>query len=1084
MSSYIQTSHKNSGKKINRIEPYHMITTFFQTKSKQKENIVLESSKNIIEESQDQENRNESESKSGKSIEMFTFAQKNFSISTQGETKKENSQKIEEEKEDKDLILYKSNKQKEFQKPIDKKSFFDNFFKRERMEKPIKKVQNQKREAKKQFGFKKPNRRNIMESSDEEKEMKNNYPLKTRFSEPARVINKSKEIRRLQTEKKAPKPTTSLRFSMTNKEKKLENQKKKDPNKSEFTDYPEFIKEENRRDINGRRPDHIDYDAKTLFITDKQYKKLTPGMVQYWRIKQQHMDKIILFKLGKFYEMFYEDARVAVKELGLNWMGTRMHAGFPEAAFDKYLRLLVEKGYLVGVVEQTETEKEMKHRIKMANRKLQVHEKKLLRSIVNIFSISSFVDLPLNTIEQISRETRDRQKKKYTGYSYREDFEARKNAHGDAVDRAEQKRRSRFMWTLFDCNLTKLGILIISDLILSQNYVLCIQDLVNLPQESSVSKKTPNSKGLHQIKMAMLKFPPVELVIPQSRQKGQITSFLKKSFPKLIVHPYSTKSAISIWNPLKFESKLEKFSIDSQEQIKELESSLIHQVTADKIQIEGYDHEDDARSLFRSALCGFLKHLEIFMILDIFLTKNSFSYIDSNPESLKSALNTHMFISAQAMNSLEVLATNSQSGIDNTSKKGSLFWLLDNCKTPMGSRLLRSWLSVPLLDLDRIEKRTKTIELVNGIPQEQIVHFNEMVRSLPDLEKFLNYLYKSAAKPRVRVVLFYDFSTRRIKQLNFFLQILCTLFYFLTNNFFKTCSPDFTENGLHIWKLLDQIKNLPEEAQNLQKLFVIKSGLAQPRSGTNLEFDEIQKKISVLNEEADDLLEVAKQRFQCKEVILYKTKKNVEFQVPVQVIRKNGKPKGMDFSSKNKKFERFVNTELVNWKDSMDRLLEKRTLVLNKFMLIIFEQFLKYKRTWDAMVEILSLVDVFISLKTFCFDSSLSPFLSRPKLHPLAKSSSNVLLRFKDLKHPVLTYLDNDFVGNDMHIRNGVNSVIITGPNMGGKSTFMRTIASNIILAQIGCYVMAEDMEFTLVDEIFTRIGASDVLEVGFDLGK
>jgi DNA mismatch repair protein MutS len=63
-------------------------------------------------------------------------------------------------------------------------------------------------------------------------------------------------------------------------------------------------------------------------------------------------------------------------------------------------------------------------------------------------------------------------------------------------------------------------------------------------------------------------------------------------------------------------------------------------------------------------------------------------------------------------------------------------------------------------------------------------------------------------------------------------------------------------------------------------------------------------------------------------------------------------------------------------------------------------------------------------------------------------------------------------------MENGANSVIITGPNMGGKSTFMRTLATNVILGQIGCYVMAQEMRFSLVDEVFTRIGASDVLEV------
>ena len=80
-------------------------------------------------------------------------------------------------------------------------------------------------------------------------------------------------------------------------------------------------------------------------------------MTQYWDLKQDNFEKVFFFKLGKFYEIFYNDAILCNKLLDLNWMGhsKKLHIGFPEKALDKYLHMLVNLGYKVAVIEQTET---------------------------------------------------------------------------------------------------------------------------------------------------------------------------------------------------------------------------------------------------------------------------------------------------------------------------------------------------------------------------------------------------------------------------------------------------------------------------------------------------------------------------------------------------------------------------------------------------------------------------------------------------------------------------------------------------------------------------------------------------------
>jgi DNA mismatch repair protein MSH6 len=114
---------------------------------------------------------------------------------------------------------------------------------------------------------------------------------------------------------------------------------------------PIWARPKHRKDMNGNSSDHPDYDPTTLFIPKDAWKKFTPAIAQYWRIKCQNFEKVIFFKLGKFYEFLYEDAITGAKELGIKFMGNKLHAGFPEAALDKYAEIMVEKGFTVGIVE-------------------------------------------------------------------------------------------------------------------------------------------------------------------------------------------------------------------------------------------------------------------------------------------------------------------------------------------------------------------------------------------------------------------------------------------------------------------------------------------------------------------------------------------------------------------------------------------------------------------------------------------------------------------------------------------------------------------------------------------------------------
>lgn len=156
-------------------------------------------------------------------------------------------------------------------------------------------------------------------------------------------------------------------------EKKSESNEHKLPDHGPAIDEPQvwshhkidFIQPAYIRDAKGRRPDHPEYDARTLFIPESFLKQQTPGHRQWWDIKSKHFDCVLFFKVGKFYELYHMDASVGVKELGLTYMrGEYAHSGFPERAYERMVTSLVERGYKVARIEQTENPEMMSERVK------------------------------------------------------------------------------------------------------------------------------------------------------------------------------------------------------------------------------------------------------------------------------------------------------------------------------------------------------------------------------------------------------------------------------------------------------------------------------------------------------------------------------------------------------------------------------------------------------------------------------------------------------------------------------------------------------------------------------------------------
>ena len=204
--------------------------------------------------------------------------------------------------------------------------------------------------------------------SEEEEESFPSYGKKKTKKNQKSKTEQSKKAKQLTSKKSLP--IMSNNNNSTLKKSQLMDipQEQQNNNQVDYDSFedktPDWALKENCRDKNGKFPTDFDYDPGSLLIPKEAIKKLTPTMRQYWEIKSNNFDKVVFFKLGKFYEIFYDDAAICNKYLDLNWMSRKMHVGFPEKSLDRYANILVNLGFKVVIVEQTETPKEMEKRLK------------------------------------------------------------------------------------------------------------------------------------------------------------------------------------------------------------------------------------------------------------------------------------------------------------------------------------------------------------------------------------------------------------------------------------------------------------------------------------------------------------------------------------------------------------------------------------------------------------------------------------------------------------------------------------------------------------------------------------------------
>ncbi len=409
--------------------------------------------------------------------------------------------------------------------------------------------------------------------------------------------------------------------------------------------------------------------------------------------------------------------------------------------------------------------------------------------------------------------------------------------------------------------------------------------------------------------------------------------------------------------------------------------------------------------------------------------------------------NKYMIIDSSTRRNLELTET-----LREKQKKGSLLWVMDKTKTAMGARLLRSYIEQPLIKIDEINNRLDAIDELNNnvIIREEI---REYLNTIYDLERLISKVSYMTANPRDLIAfksslemlphiksLLGDMDSKILSQLHNNLDTLEDIYALIHNSIMDEPPFQVKEGG------------------------IIKEGYNSEVDKLRLSKTEGKNWLSDLEARERENTGIKNLRVKYNKVFGYYLEVTNSYQnlVPATWMRKQTLSNA----------ERYTTEELKELENIILGAEDKLFALEYDLFVNIREKISNEVKRIQKSAKTIAQIDVFASLSLV---SERGNFI-RPTINEKG------FIDIKDGRHPVVEkMISNDmFVCNDTYLDNGDNKIsIITGPNMAGKSTYMRQTALIVLMAQIGSFVPAKSANIGIVDRIFTRVGASDDLASG-----
>ncbi|CAD8089212.1 unnamed protein product [Paramecium primaurelia] len=822
---------------------------------------------------------------------------------------------------------------------------------------------------------------------------------------------------------------------------------------------PLFMQPENIRDSKGRRPDEPKYNPSTIYIPNDQYEKLSPMLKQYWNAKRNHFDSILFFRCGRWIAVIYNDAIIIAKifnrYLGF-WGKDRPCLTVYDNQLPIYQRSLLEKGYKVMIIEQME-------KAELASKE---DGKVIKREITQMISRGTLQDLgETDSYEQRNLLVLVYQKipLNLKGHSYIfgisiVDCTTNEFCFDQFYDDAQYNRLRSVIY-----NTKPVEVILCRT---SPEIEKIIKNICN-PTVVLSNKSFKDCKFIFQ----QLKTEYMEL----SKEK---TINKQKLFDGIIIptykHQFEEKMEIDINKGLFSNEKQEireeqivenyQLSQDYPNLLIEMEKQFYHE----KKQSDKEDDESNFYSYYYSIQSFYLLlcYLRQLLISNSVYRRGKFNFLDSN-----FILNTHLYLDSQTLEGLEIFNVNLQTQITNS---GSLFSYLNKCVTHSGKRLLTKWVQSPLQNYKSIIERQQCVkELCNFMPE--CYEFQKRIKSLTDLEraivKCFNTIHSHKLKP-VPSNKGENISKTKLKEIKNVLSNIrqaAEAFKIFNQNIKQFKSQKLEE----IFTYKQNTHILIQSLDELEKYLIIEDNEPKPVQGINPEYDQTMNKIIKITDSFQFELEKWKKMLECPEINYIHSKIRYQLEIPEKYVEIHQKPKELIITSKIQGFLRFqtpfIEEQLSQLRLVEDELSQKLLTFINEY----FTKFYTYRKEFFQLISYLSEADCLISLALVSKEQQkqVSCF---PKIN---KDSDERDFKLIQAYHPSLLLNRNiEQVPNTISFTDSIDTLLLTGPNMSGKSTLLRLIGVSIIIAQIGCAVPAQQFSLTPFDRIFCRLGASDRL--------
>ncbi|XP_067294282.1 DNA mismatch repair protein Msh3 [Pseudorasbora parva] len=451
-------------------------------------------------------------------------------------------------------------------------------------------------------------------------------------------------------------------------------------------------------------------------------------------------------------------------------------------------------------------------------------------------------------------------------------------------------------------------------------------------------------------------------------------------------------------------------------------------------------------SLIICCLGPVIQYLAEFKLEKILLCSSSFKRLSSEAD--------HMLLSAATMKNLEILCNQTTGSV-----KGSLLWVLDNTQTPFGKRLLRKWVSLPLKSVNDIQARLEAVAEILCSESSVIPSLQSLLTRLPDLERGLCSIYHKKCSTQEFYLITSTFSRLSTELQALMPAIQSQLSSALLKNLLLD-TPQLLSPAHNFLKVLDE---KAAKMGNKTEMFVDLT-----------DFPVIQKRKEEIQSVLSDIMEHRREvRLVLKNPSLdYTTVSGLQFLIEVKNSMSSIVPSDWVKINSTKVVGRYHTPFIVEKHRRLQQLREQLVIDCSHEWISFLQLFGDHYYILRKAVCHLATMDCLFSLAQVAKENNYC----RPEV---LEDKSQILITAG--KHPVITSLMGDqYVPNDTHLQgDSKRAMIITGPNMGGKSSYIRQVALVTIMAQLGSFVPAREASVGIVDGIFVRMGASDNISKG-----